>query len=444
MRALLEHEAGSPFTRWRSRLARDGLAPDRLPPADPDGIIEELARQEEMRWQEAFFRLHALDPNLLAALRQRLAGTSSFGAGTLWAPTWEPSSQASALLLDDLLRPDIDDARRLARVRQWLADQPEALAWVVDDAGVLIDGKSQQGGVPQPWMSVQIVNLREKPVNAWVAAAGQPAPEELQALDAWGSAVVLCPASTESDGESPNARLAAPRSSKARAKANLALGFGSAKIFDACAGSWRQELAVLDCPLAVSPPGFTTAKFFADWNLPTLRARTPRLADEAWSTAAILHRAPTLDTSGCETESPGPWQVFVECRNPTINDFLDTRRRGLDTGNNDTLWVFLGSTGSPAYVWRINPTGGAVFRGGETSSRSAQSVTPCLVQTDPLSDRWAVRLTLPQDAVAAHGLLQIGIVRVDPHGLRSAWPRPMLPWQEEPGRAALDLAAWGE
>jgi hypothetical protein len=397
-----------------------------------------------MRWQEAFFRLHALDPNLLAALRQRLAGTSSFGAGALWAPTWEPGSQASALLLDDLLRMDIDDATRLARVRQWLADQPEALAWVVDDAGVLIDRNPQQGGVPQPWISVQIVNLREKPVNAWVAAAGQPAPEELQALDAWGSAVVLCPASPESDGESPNARPAAPRSSKARAKANLALGFGSAKMFDACAGSWRQELAVLDCPLAVTPPGFPTAKFFADWNLPALRARTPRLADEPWSTAAILHRAPTLDASGCETESPGPWQLFIECRNPAIDEVLENRRRGIDTGYDDTLWVFLGSTGSPAYVWRINPTGGAVFRGGETSSRSAQSVTPCLVQTDPLSDRWAVRLTLPQDAVAPNGLLQLGLVRIDPRGLRSAWPRPMLPWQEEPARAALDTAAWGE
>jgi hypothetical protein len=35
------------------------------------------------------------------------------------------------------------------------------------------------------------------------------------------------------------------------------------------------------------------------------------------------------------------------------------------------------------------------------------------------------------------------VVRVDGRGRRSAWPRPMLPWQDEPGRAALDTRAWG-
>jgi len=32
---------------------------------------------------------------------------------------------------------------------------------------------------------------------------------------------------------------------------------------------------------------------------------------------------------------------------------------------------------------------------------------------------------------------------VDSRGLRTSWPRPMMPDQPEPGRVIADLTAWG-
>jgi len=57
-------------------------------------------------------------------------------------------------------------------------------------------------------------------------------------------------------------------------------------------------------------------------------------------------------------------------------------------------------------------------------------------------DRWTAIVRVPSDAVESRGILRIGLERTDSRGLRSAWPRAMLPWQAVPGRAVIDLAAW--
>lgn len=53
-----------------------------------------------------------------------------------------------------------------------------------------------------------------------------------------------------------------------------------------------------------------------------------------------------------------------------------------------------------------------------------------------------VEIDLPAEAAESDGLVQLGIEVVDPGGVRTAWPRGMLPWTIEPARRAIDPSAW--
>ena len=49
---------------------------------------------------------------------------------------------------------------------------------------------------------------------------------------------------------------------------------------------------------------------------------------------------------------------------------------------------------------------------------------------------------LPPHAIEPSGVLRLGVERLDERGVRSAWPRALLPWESEPGRAAIDTRGW--
>ncbi len=57
-----------------------------------------------------------------------------------------------------------------------------------------------------------------------------------------------------------------------------------------------------------------------------------------------------------------------------------------------------------------------------------------------LADRWAVALELPIDVETVR--TRVGIVRTLGAGVRTGWPRPLLPWGDRPGSAVIDLSAW--
>jgi hypothetical protein len=56
--------------------------------------------------------------------------------------------------------------------------------------------------------------------------------------------------------------------------------------------------------------------------------------------------------------------------------------------------------------------------------------------------RWLAIVPIPDDAVENETIVRLSLTRISPSGVRSSWPRAMLPWQSEPGRLALDLGAW--
>ena len=57
--------------------------------------------------------------------------------------------------------------------------------------------------------------------------------------------------------------------------------------------------------------------------------------------------------------------------------------------------------------------------------------------------KWVANVPIPARCVEKDGTLRIAIERTDSRGRRTSWPRPMLPWDSEPGRVALDTKAWG-
>ncbi|MEM7622954.1 MAG: hypothetical protein AAF235_07090, partial [Planctomycetota bacterium] len=59
-------------------------------------------------------------------------------------------------------------------------------------------------------------------------------------------------------------------------------------------------------------------------------------------------------------------------------------------------------------------------------------------------DRWTADIAIPDWAIEDDGTLILGITRTMQDGTRAAWPRPMLPWQREPGRIRIDLDAWND
>jgi hypothetical protein len=155
-----------------------------------------------------------------------------------------------------------------------------------------------------------------------------------------------------------------------------------------------------------------------------------------WATAAMLHKPapdPAAQPSSAESRR---WELLVECRTaPALKDIESLKR--------EAVWLFFGPSARPTKILRVDLTGTVTFeQPRDPMVPPEMDQPPGHVDINRAVDRWSFRLPLPPGAVEADGLLRIGIVRMDATGRRSSWPRPMLPWQLEPGRAALDTSAW--
>ncbi|MFI4896745.1 MAG: hypothetical protein ACIARR_02850, partial [Phycisphaerales bacterium JB059] len=130
-----------------------------------------------------------------------------------------------------------------------------------------------------------------------------------------------------------------------------------------------------------------------------------------------LHRASARpDTTG--------WRLYVECLSP------DTPSGLAPAG--DLVRVWLGPFASPTTVL-------SVTRDGRVQQDNAPDRW---IDVGRAPDRWVFDLDLPPEAIEPDGVLRIAIERVDSAGERTSAPRRMLPWQREPGRLAIDTAAW--
>jgi hypothetical protein len=400
--------------RWRSRLLLDRLTPpqdDRLVTpegavrrAQPDSsdradtfddpTLEALARLIESRWLIGLARLYEADRDLNLEIRRRLTAVVDFGGG-VHAPVWPVDTFSLNTLLHDLLDQTLSERERARRARQWLQAQPQGIAWVLSDAGRRSLGT-------EPMTTVGLVNLR------WDVSAAS--------LQAWNGAAEieiepLPPVSAASFG----VRSRPDEADRAAVVARIDRD--------------QTQLAAWAADLAAKPPGLRITGLSGDWNLADFLARAQPRRPSPEPASALLYR-----------DHLGRWVLYVECA-ASGTAAAETPRLRLTLGSESS------ATGAYADIW---PS-------GETIVHRDPAAPP----TDPAwlaaevgryeggrneggqnEGGWFARVTLPDDLIEDGRLLRLGLEHIDSRGRRSAWPRPMLPWQTQPPRAAIDLATW--
>lgn len=385
--ALEWPESTTPLGRWRHRLLTDGLRPALLDsPAIKrfeDPVVEAWASQNEARWAAALERLALENPELAGRLRQRLTDVVEFAEGVV-APAWPTDHVSMDRLLADLLDPGLDAPRRASRAEAWIEDQPAAVAWIIDDAGVA------EAALARPLVSVGVANLTERATLAW-ASTEESAPAQPIPLAPWSSRMV---------------RAVAP---------------GEGGVVRIHVGAWSRELPVATGTIPVEPPGVVIGAFLPDFAMADfLENARPPAPRETWATAALLD---------ARTAPRGnDFELYVECRFP----------EGMEPGVRDAVRVYLGPTPAPRSILKIDATGAI----SEEARRADLVPTPPPPRVQVARDRWSFRVQIPREAIEADGTLRLGMTRTDPLGRRQAWPRPMLPWQTDPGRVMLNTKAW--
>lgn len=420
----IEDLSRDPNERWRARLMTDGLRPaaeltgiaEGAGPVrpftadDPNDesarALEAIAQVIEARWQVALARLWLIDPDLCTSVRTTAAGVAKFTDGSghdVWAPAWDPSPLVVEDLLEDLLSPFVDDETRALRARAWLATQPRAVVWVFDDAG----RQDALTGDLLPTLGIVSTPRRDAPALVAVEGTSRPnldpaPPRELRVI---GASV---PVSDQ------------PAGSARPAQVGVRIG------------PWRTEVGVLNTMIAARPPGVSAGPLLDDWNLPGWRlgrAFEGALPPAGARTNVLLTRR--ARPTGVESRSG--WTLLVECRGEAAESDGEN-----EPGEFVRVWI--GAYGRPSAVLRVGRDGAVTDELAEASGRSGFGA-----RAVPVADSggsWAFEITLPPDAVGDDGVLRLGLDRTDGAGRHTGWPRRMLPWQNEPGRLAIDTTQW--
>jgi hypothetical protein len=98
--------------------------------------------------------------------------------------------------------------------------------------------------------------------------------------------------------------------------------------------------------------------------------------------------------------------------------------------------------GRPRLVLRVGESGYAHVESKLGAAGEDTGSDPVRVSVVSRPGKWVCQIPLPAICFESDGTLRIGLERIDPRGTRSAFPRPMLPWQSEPGRVAIDTSTW--
>jgi hypothetical protein len=395
---LAASESRSPIRRWRHRLLVGGLAPsdDPLAEAAPasdafsDPVIEAFARQVEGRWQVALATLWMADPYVANLVKRRLANVIDFGNGTI-APAWPAATADLDALLADLLNVRLQPAQQVDRARAWLDTQPAAAAWIIDDAGQ----RDAMTGLTLG--TIGAANLTERDTLGWT---GVDSPD-LIALPGFTAATILA-SGTKTTGPAPAPTR--PTSPATPVEINV--------------GTWSTTRSVMLDDTPALPPGIRLEPLRREWDMATwLAAGAPPPIEEAWTGAGMLYL----------NASDNTWNLYIECRSPTI-------------GAEETIRIWLGAFGAPSSVIRIFSSGAV------TDELAPRHGLPASVKGATVSrqgDTWSARIPVPTRCIEQDGTLRLGLERTDAMGRGTSWPRPMLPWQAEPGRIAVDTSAWG-
>ncbi|MBX3386784.1 MAG: hypothetical protein KF768_09450 [Phycisphaeraceae bacterium] len=459
----LEPALASPFLRWRARLTLRAAGYERWRSAGdmPDAVTERLARQIEDEWTFGLDVLFLTQPALERQLRDRLAGLIVL-ASTPEEPAaratvaWDPNLAGLDRLKAILLRANESPANRATLVTNWIESEPSLGAWVIDDAG-LFDAASAR--------PVATIGLLRLP-----GVAGAAASIELAAFGAPSDA---------------GARGRTVLAMKPGELASLSLPVGVSPTpsrfgapVDVGIGPWRTQRRVLDTTLQVQPPGLIIAPMLDDWSLASWWANAtahpegplPPIADAPFAAMLFRHAAASALPLSSRSSPPSPadadsWVLYIEADLPPATPATQTP---------DQVRIWIGQPYAPLATCTVfsdgrsqasGPAGPAmhaeVLRWSDSRTipttpvrTSSAQPPPAPTESNPAPTsraRWSAWIRIPAsclepaDPVRGTGprqTLRLGIERTDPRGRRSAWPRPMTPWQSEPGRLRIDLSRW--
>ncbi|MFG0258978.1 MAG: hypothetical protein ACF8LK_01390 [Phycisphaerales bacterium JB041] len=421
---LLAPEWRSPLRLWHARLVTTSLGRPTATPGlwqvrgDP-GVLDRLAELIEARWRVGLARLWYADETVCRRLLATLGRTVEITPGT-HAPAWPTDSGAIESLLIDLLDPRLKGAALAVRAAAWIEAMPQTAVWVEDDAAELL------GDTSEPLVRVRAAGLGESPELVWVSGEGDYRVGEPRALEPGGVVEVAVPAA---------------------AGRMIAGGRG----FTVRSGADAKSVAAREL-FAIRPPGMRCGPLYLDWTLGAWAASQPGTGDltgPEHSAVVLLYK----DASG--------WAAFIECAspappapNPPVADTKSDSTEDAAGGEPapaaragepevvrtradvapDELTLWFGQRGRSAAVLRVSRTG-VVREDGDEGSEATYAVAD-------EGDRWSVSVPVPAAAIEPGQIVRLGLSRTDPRGVRTAWPRRLMPWDTEPARAAIDLKTW--
>lgn len=422
VRECLRLESADPRLAWRAALLnitvpKPASEPAPIPFATTPGLIEapqdasfldRLADQTASLWRASLMALRRSDERLFRQVIDQLVLIVEIESGgrRRVIPAW-PGPDECASLLDQLL-PAIKEPRRIAAAaREWLLTRPAACAWVADDAG-LVDLTS---GVPL--VRVGVANL--------------------------GQSRMLVSASGVIDGTSPELTPLASRSAAVLSIPPLltpAPVDGSAEQWgiEVRCGDWSGTIDAQRRHLSALPPGLTIGALSLDHSA------------AAWTRSRSLF--PLTNPSESRRDLPAlVGRLVRDAGSVGVGSgwslYLEAER---STSERQTIRVFFGPfASSSAVITAELPEITSIPESGEGTATVRLPGRPesALIgsRVVPSSDRWTVRLPIPNSAIERPGLLRLAIEHVRGNA-RSTWPRAQFPWQTEPGRASIDLTRW--
>lgn len=255
---LVEGELGDPTRAWRVDLAR-ALAGKKREAADDSGIGL-LRAQHSARWRTALARLTGADSALASRLASSMARVVEVDGRAV--PAWSTDLRRVDALLHALLTPEASAADLKLAADAWLADEPVAVAWVIDD-----------GGADRPAL-IGMANLTDAPAAASISAHGAV---ELAVVEPRQAIQVA---------------IAQP-SGAPSVRAEVRVGNA---IF---------PLDLVTAPIPCSPPGVRMGPLLPEWTMPEWLGERAGSIDVGWATAALLQPM---------ARGAGAWEVFLDCR----------------------------------------------------------------------------------------------------------------------------------
>lgn len=423
-REMLSGLRRSPMVRWRARLAAgEPLIADLAGDSFADATLEGLARTTEREWASVLARLNEANAELASRFASRLAGVVDIGEG-VEIPVWPADNNSGAAmesLLADLVRTGTDRDRAARIAEAWLAAQPVGGAVVIDDAAA-IDLRS---GLTFP--SVLLANLSDQPAAAIASRAETSEPEMLR-LEPFAAVFASVGAAAKvEEGVDPRRRTGLEAMRDGAAQRTMA---------DVRVGDWRGKRAVVGEIAKIRPPGMDIGPLLSDWTQQTFLAaamdETSRGEMQiSGSVKGFGGRLKPADDQG-GAAGPGRWMIMFEIARPEGGGANSALRE-----DRSELVLSFGPRGGTA-----SQTLRVLADGSLYEVRNGQAMAAGNATMKRSGDRTFYWVPVPSAAIEAGKVLRLGLVRIDERGRRSAWPRPMLPWQTEPGRIAVDLSSW--